>query len=60
MAKNALRGREVTGLIPGRDKLMVLVAPLLKLAFVFFFFFFFFGGGRGGAESVIGVWASIK
>ena len=33
MAKNALRGREVTGLIPGRDKPMVLDAPLLTLAF---------------------------
>ena len=49
MAKNALRGREVTGLIPGRDKPMVLVAPLLTLAFV----------GRG-AESVLGVFGSIK
>ena len=48
MAKNALRGREVTGLIPGRDKPMVLVAPLLTLGFV------------GGAESVLGVLGSIK
>ena len=38
MAKNALRGREVTGLIPGGDKPMVLVAPLLTLTFV--------GGGQ--------------
>ena len=52
MAKNALRGREVTGLIPGRDKPIVLVAPLLALAFV--------GGGGGEAESVLGVWGSIK
>ena len=41
MAKNALRGREVTGLIPGRDKPVVLVASLLTLAFVC-------GGGGGG------------
>ena len=33
-AKNALRGREVTGLIPGRDQPMVLVARLLTLGFV--------------------------
>ena len=46
MAKNAFRGGEVTGLIPGRDKPMVLVAPLLALVFVGG------GGGGGGAESV--------
>ena len=53
MAKNALRGREVTGLIPGRDKPMVLVVPLLTFAFVCVC-------GGGGAESVLGVWGSIK
>ena len=49
MAKNALRGLEVTGLIPGRDKPMVLVAHLLTLGFM-----------GVGAESVLGVWGSIK